>query len=640
MRHIHASGGGGDGNRSGSDVSLDIPPNGLYSGSSDCIMPDQKETGCCQGVGDWCQQTSAKVFCKKTLYKRLPILTWLPKYNSDDFIGDLVAGITVGLTVIPQGLAYAGIAGLPLAYGLYGCFMGCFLYIFLGSSKDVPVGPTAISALMTYQTAHGSWQLAVLLTFLTGLIEIAMGVFQLGFLIDFVSGPVSAGFTSAVALIIFTSQLKDILGVSTKGATFLDMWITIFKDIHNISLADTLFGIGCIVILLSMRAMASFKIGPKDDEKKNCFHKFVNSTCWLIGTSRNAVLVIACGAFGSYLYESGVEWFKTVGYVPPGLPQFQLPPFSYSTKMNTTSGEIVEIHESFSDMVSKMGSGLIVVPLISLLENMAVVQAFANGKPADATQELIAVGCCNVANSFFQGFRSNGGLARGAVCNASGVRTPLSNLYTGTLVIIALLYLTPYFFFIPKAALAAIIVAAVIFMVQYRVIKPMWRSKKTDLIPGIATFIACLVLELQIGILVGIGINVVFILYHAARPKLRVENLITSCGTNYIMLTPDRCLIFPSVEFVRNVVNKQGLKSTLPVVIDCTHIYGADYTAAKVVSTMIAEFQARDQKLCFFNLRPRVAAVFEGLNTNLVVFYDMTALETELSAKKPEITAA
>lgn len=618
----------------GSEVTLDIPPNGLYAGSRDCIVQDddpQTERGCCEKSSDWAKRTAANVFRKKTLYKRLPILQWLPKYDRDDFVGDLVAGITVGLTVIPQGLAYAGITGLDLQYGLYGCFFGCFIYVFFGSSKDVPVGPTAIAALLVYQTARGSLEKTILLTFLTGIIEVLMGLLQLGFLIDFVSGPVSAGFTSAVALIIFTSQLKDILVVNTSGDTFVDMWTSIGNDIQNISWNDTALGVGCVFFLLAMRAITTIQIGPK--EGKKVWQKVLEKTIWLIGTSRNAVLVILVTLMGYALRSSGIDIFKMVGFVPKGLPEFQVPPFSVTTYTNSSSGEVIETHENFAQMVSSLGAGLIVVPLISLLENSALVQAFADGKPCDANQELIAIGLCNIGNSFAQGFRGNGPIARGAVLNASGVRTQLSNLYTGIIVIFALLWLTPAFYYIPKAALAAIILAAVIFMVQYRVIKPMWRSKKTDLIPGVSAFIACLLLPLQIGILVGIGINIVFILYSAARPKLRVETACTSNGIKYLMLTPDRCLIFPSVEFVRNVINKQGRKSTLPVVLDCTYIYGADFTAAKVVSMLISDFEARNQKLYFYNLQRRVAQVFEGLNKGLIVIYDAEHLEMELTGK-------
>jgi solute carrier family 26 (sodium-independent sulfate anion transporter), member 11 len=185
--------------------------------------------------------------------KKFPIIQWLPKYNSADAIGDLVAGFTVGLTVIPQALAYAEIANLPAAYGLYGSFLGCFVYIFLGKTKEIPIGPTAISSLLVMQAAEGIWQLAVLLCLLTGIIELFMGLFRLGFIVDFISWPVSSGFTSAVALIILTSQVHDVFGIKTKGGTFIQMWMSIGENFHNIRIGDTVLGLSSIVILLLMR---------------------------------------------------------------------------------------------------------------------------------------------------------------------------------------------------------------------------------------------------------------------------------------------------------------------------------------------------------------------------------------------------
>lgn len=258
----------------------------------------------------------------------------------------------------------------PFQYGLYGSFLGCFIYIFLGSSKDVPVGPTAIAALLVAQTANGVWQRAVLLTFLTGIIEVLMGVLQLGFLIDFVSGPVSAGFTSAVSLIILTSQMKDIFGIKTTGSTFLEMWISIIGNIQNCRIGDTLLGFGCIVVLLGMRLMANVQIGPK--ENKNWWQKGITNTIWLIGTARNAVLVVVCGAIGAYVVNE--DYFLLIGDIPAGMPNFQPPPFSMEAVVE--NGTIIHPEESFSEMVSNLGSGLIVVPLISLLENMAVVTTF------------------------------------------------------------------------------------------------------------------------------------------------------------------------------------------------------------------------------------------------------------------------
>uniref|UniRef100_A0A182SMY9 STAS domain-containing protein n=1 Tax=Anopheles maculatus TaxID=74869 RepID=A0A182SMY9_9DIPT len=438
-----------------------------------------------------------------------------------------------------------------------------------------------------------------------------MGLFGLGFLIDFVSGPVSSGFTSAVSLIILSSQVKDLLGIVAKGNTFIEQWSSIIDDIHNTQVGDALMGFICIVVLLLMRLLPRIKVGPPDACDQSVVQRIINKSLWLVGTARNAIIVVVCGGIGAAFYENGKQPFRMIGDVPSGLPSVQAPPFSVP-EIKDANGTIIQEYESFGDMLQGLGSMLIVIPLIALLENIAICKAFANqhnfiladGKPVDATQELIAIGVSNIANSFVQGYPGTGALSRGAVNNASGVRTPFGGLYTGLLVILALLFFTPYFFYIPRAALAAIIIAAVIFMIEVRVVKPMWRSKKTDLIPGIATFIACLALPLEYGILVGIGLNILFILYHAARPKIHMDQAVTPCGVKYLMLTPDRCLIFPSVDYVRNLINKHGLKSQIPVVIDCTHIYGADFTAAQVIDTLIKDFKSRNQLLLFLNLKP------------------------------------
>lgn len=257
------------------------------------------------------------------------------------------------------------------------------------------------------------------------------------------------------------------------------------------------------------------QLGGKEPTKTQ---KILTKLFWLIGTSRNAILVVV-GGFIGYLFqensEDGVIPFVVIGDVPPGLPDVQVPPFSHGDY-------------TFIDMVTNLGSGLIVVPLVALLEDIAICKAFSDGSAVDATQELLAIGVSNIGNSFVQAFPITGALSRGAVNNASGAKTPLGGLYTGVLVIVALLYFTPYFYFIPKAALAAIIIAAVVFMVEVKIVKPMWRSKRSDLIPGLTTFIACLVIALEIGILIGIGVNLLFILYHAARPKISIETLLVS----------------------------------------------------------------------------------------------------------------
>lgn len=147
-------------------------------------------------------------------------------------------------------------------------------------------------------------------------------------------------------------------------------------------------------------------------------------------------------------------------------------------------------------------------------------------------------------------------------------------------------------------------------------------NPETDLIPGLGAFVACLALPLEIGILAGIGLNMAFILYHTARPKISVERLTSPNGTDYLMITPDRCLIFPSVDYVRNLITKQAQRQRIPVVVDCSHIYGTDFTAATVVESVSKDFAARDQLLFFYNLKPSACTIFEALEPiDFVVYY-------------------
>ncbi|XP_050538263.1 sodium-independent sulfate anion transporter-like isoform X2 [Daktulosphaira vitifoliae] len=583
-----------------------------------------------QEIRPWLKHKVRSTVALKNLRRRLPILEWLPRYTVEDAVGDLLAGVTVGLTVIPQSMAYAGLAGLPPQYGLYGSFLGAIIYTFFGSCKDVPMGPTAIVSLMTYNTLreHGHVY-ATLLCFFTGVIQLSMGVCGLGILIDFVSGPVSSGFTSAVALLIITSQIKDLIGIKATGTTLCEMLMSLSRDVHNASMVDTTIGFGCIILLLILRIIAEVRIGPKYLEQRTFSQNLINRFLWLVGSFRNSIIVIGCTTM-SYIYVSSLEDstnlpYKIIGEIPEGLPDVDFPKF-YVKNGNDTIG--------FVDMMSLMGSGIIVLPLIGLLESISICKAFANGKTIDARQELLAIGLCNIGNSFVHSFPGGGSFSRSAVNNASGVRTPLGGLYTALLVIVSLLFLTPDFYYIPKTCMAAVIIAAVVFMVEVRVVKPIYRSKKSDLIPGLSTFIACLLLPLEIGVLVGIGLNLMSILYHAARPKISIQIHNSRTGIEYLMLTPDRCLVFPSADYVRNLVTKHSLKRNIPVVIDCSHIYGADFTAAKVIEMLSQDFSNRGQALFFYNLKPSVVEVFKGVEPkDFILYYHKKDLEKLLALK-------
>nr|CAD7440335.1 unnamed protein product [Timema bartmani] len=427
---------------------------------------------------------------RKAVRRNIPILTWLPKYNLDTFVSDLIAGVTVGLTVMPQGLAYATLAGLEPQYGLYSAFMGCFVYLILGSCKDITIGPTALMALMTYQQVVGrNPDFAILLCFLSGCVQLLMSVLHLGVLVDFISIPVTVGFTSATSVIIAVSQLKGLLGLSFTSSGFVDNVKKVYQQIGETRLGDTVLGGVCIVILLLLRKLKDVKLGPKDD-KPSERQRVLMKIFWLVSTSRNALVVIVCSvlAFMFHTSEKGLPFLLT-GTVRSGLPPFGLPPFS--TVIGNQS-------YSFMDMCSELGSSIVLVPIIAVLGNVAIAKAFASGHSVNATQELLTLGLCNILGSFASSMPVTGSFSRSAVNHASGVKTPLGGLYTGVLILLALSLLTPYFYFIPKASLAAVIICAVIFMIEYEVVQPMWKSSR-------------------------VGINIVFLLYPSARPAIHVE---------------------------------------------------------------------------------------------------------------------
>lgn len=365
--------------------------------------------------------TSKNGKCKSFIHKRIPITSWLPRYNSEMAIADAIAGVTVGLTVMPQALAYAALAGLQPQYGLYSSFLGCFIYAMFGSCKDITIGPTALMALMTYQqVVNRNPDYAILLCFLTGCVMILMVFLRLGVLVEFISQPVTVGFTTATSVIIIASQIKGLLGLSYQSSGFISTLHKIAINIHNTKLWDAVLGFTCIVILLFLRKVKDIvvidKLNPSN--RRRILSKFL----WLLSTSRNALVVVCCSLIAFILQNNyGEVPFKITGSVRPGVPPVQLPPFSTELGNRTVV---------FSEMLTDLGSSIILVPIIAVLGNVAIAKAFADGEPVDATQELFTLALCNLLGSFVSSMPITGSFSRSAVNHASGVKTTLGGIYT------------------------------------------------------------------------------------------------------------------------------------------------------------------------------------------------------------------
>ncbi|CAB3224252.1 unnamed protein product, partial [Arctia plantaginis] len=361
------------------------------------------------------------------------------------------------------------------------------------------------------------------------------------------------------------------------------------------------------------------------DIKLSPDRKGLRKTLWLLSTSRNAIIVISCSVIAFLFEKYSTQPFKLTGVVKDGLPSFRLPPFT----TELPDGR----HVSFIEMCSDLGSSIFIVPVIAVLGNVAIAKAFASGQSVDATQELITISLANIFGSFVGAMPITGSFSRSAVNHASGVATQFGSIYTGVLVLLALSLLTPYFYFIPKASLAAVVICAVIFMIEYEVVKPMWRSRRADLVPAFATFALCLGVGVELGILAGVAVNVILLLYPSARPQLEAEIITSSSGFSYVMVTVGNSLYFPGVEYIRQYIERAAKKQggcSMPVVIDCRYVLGADFTAAKGICALSSSLAARGQPLVLLAPRAAVASVFSGAGSNVVLVLAHTDLDSTL----------
>ncbi|XP_038632943.1 sodium-independent sulfate anion transporter [Scyliorhinus canicula] len=531
----------------------------------------------------------------RTLKRRLPILAWLPQYTFQWLRMDLLAGVTVGLTVVPQALAYAEIAGLPVQYGLYSSFMGCFVYCFLGTSKDITLGPTAIMSLLVASYAYHDPVYAVLLAFLCGCIQLAMGILHLGFLVDFISYPVIKGFTSSAALTIGFGQVKNILGLCDIPRQFFREVYYTFHNIAETRIGDLVLGLVCLFLLVLLKMM-------KNQLPEQSGHQpFLNRVCSNIvrftGTARNAVVVVAASLV-AYSFESQDQHvFTLTGKTARGLPPFRLPSFSDSASNGTIC---------FTEMLQNFGAGLAVVPLVGFLESIAIAKAFAsqNNYRIDPNQELIAIGSANILGSFLSSYPVTGSFGRTAVNSQTGVRSPAGGIATGVVVLLSLAFLTPLFFYIPKAALAAVIICAVSAVFDLKIVVTLWRVNRLDLLPFLASFLGCF-WEIQYGILAGIALSGTILFFNIARPEIKISDY----GTVIVQLQSG--LNFPAVEYVCDKLYQRVLEASPPssVILDCLHVSSIDYTTVNGLRELIQTFQQKKVCLLFSNFQPKVLSI-------------------------------
>lgn len=511
----------------------------------------------------------------------LPFLSWIKGYNKDQFQGDLPAGITVGIMLVPQGMAYAMIAGLPPVYGLYAALVPQIIYAFLGTSRQLAVGPVAMDSLLvaaglTVIATAGSEHyilLAITLAFMMGVLQFAMGAFKLGFLVNFLSKPVISGFTSAAALIIGLNQLKHLLGADIERNNQIHLLIAdAFQKLDETNVPTLIIGVlGIILIKLSKRFVPKLPA---------------------------ALLVVVLGTIGVIVFNLTTQGVGIVGDIPKGFPTFSIPETDPETLM-----ELLPVALTLS--------------LIAFMEAISVAKAVEQKHTdykVDANQELIALGASNIIGSFFQSYPTTGGFSRTAVNDQAGAKTGVAAIISALIVGLTLLFFTPLFYNLPKSILASIIMVAVFGLIDFQYPLSLLKNRKDELGLLVFTFVITLTVGIKEGILLGVLLSLVMLVYRSVTPHFAVLGKVSGSEIfrnitrfddamereDVLLMRFDSQLYFANSNFFKehlmDEVNKR-LDKLNYVVVSAGSINYIDSTAVEMIRQLIKDLQAKNVSL-------------------------------------------
>lgn len=481
----------------------------------------------------------------------LPILEWGRHYNRSALSNDMIAAVIVTIMLIPQSLAYALLAGLPPEAGIYASIAPIVLYAIFGTSKALAVGPVAVVSLLTASaigqvagTGTAGYAIAALtLAGLSGAFLVLLGVFRLGFLANFLSHPVIAGFITASGILIATSQLKHILGVSAHGHTLPEMLGSIFAHLDQINWITVVIGLSATGFLFWVRG------NLKPMLKRLGTGPLLTDLLAKAGPVAAVVTTtLAVWAFG--LDGMGVN---IVGDVPQSLPPFTVPGLS-------------------PDLIKSLLVPAILISIIGFVESISVAQTLAAKKRQriDPDQELIGLGAANLGAAFTGGFPVTGGFSRSVVNFDAGSETPAAGIYTAIGLAVAAVALTPLVYYLPNATLAATIIVAVLSLVDFSILKKTWDYARADFIAVTATILLTLTMGVEVGVASGVAISVLLHLYKTSRPHVAEVGLVPgsqhfrnvkrhTVETNRHLLTlrVDESLYFVNARFLEDLVQSR-----------------------------------------------------------------------------------
>ncbi|NNC43785.1 MAG: solute carrier family 26 protein [Acidimicrobiia bacterium] len=506
----------------------------------------------------------------------LPILSWAPRYERKDLRSDLAAGLTVGAMLVPQAMAYALLAGLPPAVGLYAATVPVVVYALFGTSRQLAVGPVAIVSLLTasalaplveegtadYLTA------AAVLALMVGIVHLVLGFGRLGFLVNFLSHSVLVGFTAAAAIIIGFSQAKHIFGISPAGKEhFYETVIEFFRSIGEANQTTMVLGLGALGGLFTLK-----KLAPRIP----------------------AALVVVVGSIAAVevfgLEERGV---KVVGSIPDSLPFLSIPSVDAS-------------------IVGNLAGTAMVITLVGFMESIAVAKVYARRHryEVEPNSELIGLGAANVTAGLFGGYPVTGGFSRTAVNDTAGARTPLASLITAGIVLATIAFLTPLLSSLPNAALGAIIIMAVIGLVDVAEMRHIAAVKRSDLIGLSVAFFATLILGIELGIAVAVVASMLVVFARMSMPHTASLGHVPGTDSYRNIKRFPEAETQPGISIVRvdaalSFVNAMKIKKLLiehadaitteprALILDASGINDLDATGAEMLREVMVEIDER-----------------------------------------------
>ncbi|MGI3186301.1 SulP family inorganic anion transporter [Nioella aestuarii] len=490
----------------------------------------------------------------------LPILDWGRRYNKQALSNDVIAAVIVTIMLIPQSLAYALLAGLPPEMGLYASIAPIILYAIFGTSRALAVGPVAVVSLMSAaaigqiaEAGTAGYVIAALtLAGLSGAILLAMGVFRLGFLANFLSHPVIAGFITASGVIIAASQLKHILGVQAGGHNLLELVESLWHHLPERNLYTLVIGVTATAFLFWVRK------GLKPALRK----LGMSPTLADVAAKAGPVAAVVVTTAVVWIFDLNGQGVSIVGEVPQSLPPLTMPSFDL-------------------DLIRALAVPALLISVIGFVESISVAQTLAAKKRQriDPDQELIGLGAANIGAAFTGGFPVTGGFSRSVVNYDAGAETPAAGAYTAVGLAIAALALTPLIFFLPKATLAATIIVAVLSLVDFSILKKTWAYSKADFFAVAATILLTLAAGVEVGVSAGVLLSIALYLYKTSRPHIAEVGLMQDGSEHFrnikryevltnpamVTLRVDESLYFANARYLEDyildrVVGAQGVK--------------------------------------------------------------------------------